>query len=559
MTRPLTLDTVVDALAEQAQKALARQITDVAHPNVGACVSEAFGIAEPASAVSLIAACGFLYLVQRDDFWLERARLGIDYMLRAQHSDGLIDLISCNYDSAPDTGFAVQRLCPLIELGRGTGLAGEQAGRDSRWTDFSTQVEAFVRRAVPGMLTGGFHTPNHRWAISSALAWAAHLCPDLDVDDTVAAYLAEGFDVDQEGAFIERSVGVYDAVCDRSLLLLHTLWQAPGALGAVQANLDLDLHLLHADGTAETGLSRRQDLGTRTVPLGLAAPYLWAAHLLGEARFAAAAQFLWTSATSFGLDDLNWLLYALLRLGEPDGELKVVDALPNRFTRYLPLNGIWRVRDGPFSATLFRGSTRLLTLVYGQAELCGLSASQSYFGVGQFVGDSLEVQGDVTVLRSEGMHRPHRPGYDLPLGRPVPPPSWHEIRLQGDYRPLPPCASELHVRQIDGGLELHYRSLDGVDGVAAQVALDFPPGGVWETGDVCTSTHAGQAVFLKQGYGTMRYGTDAIRVGPGVYSHRTWQMRDVPLASDRVRVLFTFRTPIDYVFTITCDQQIAAL
>ena len=32
-------------------------------------------------------------------------------MFRAQRSGGLLDLITVNYDSGPDTGFTVQQLC----------------------------------------------------------------------------------------------------------------------------------------------------------------------------------------------------------------------------------------------------------------------------------------------------------------------------------------------------------------------------------------------------------------------------------------------------------------
>ncbi len=54
------------------------------------------------------------------------------------------------------------------------------------------KIEQFIRRAVPGMMDGGFHTPNHRWVIAAALSQAARLFPDLDVRRTVDAYLAEG-------------------------------------------------------------------------------------------------------------------------------------------------------------------------------------------------------------------------------------------------------------------------------------------------------------------------------------------------------------------------------
>ena len=54
------------------------------------------------------------------------------------------------------------------------------------------KIEQFIRRAVPGMMDGGFHTPNHRWVIAAALSQAARLFPDLDVRRAVDVYLAEG-------------------------------------------------------------------------------------------------------------------------------------------------------------------------------------------------------------------------------------------------------------------------------------------------------------------------------------------------------------------------------
>jgi hypothetical protein len=117
-------------------------------------------------------------------------------------------------------------------------------------------------------------------------------------------------------------------------------------------------------------------------------------------------------------------------------------------------------------------------------------------------------------------------------------------------RRLPPATSTLTGQEIEGGFRLRYQTLEGLDRVAAQIALDFPPGGIWETADTRTRTVAGQVIFLKQGSGTMRYGSDVIQIEPGAHAHGMWQMRDAETAPDHVRVLLTFLTPVDFTFYI---------
>ena len=550
----LTLANVLPYLERRTDDLANWQIPEPAHPNHGALVSTEFGIPWGHLAGGFITGVAYRFLgalalgdahrIAEARALLRRAILAADAMMNAQRSSGLLDLLSVNYDSSPDTGFTVQQLCTVVELGR--GLA------DPEWTTLLGKIEQFIRRAVPGMMDGGFHTPNHRWVIAAALSQAARLFLDLDVRRTVDAYLAEGVDIDAEGFFIERSVGVYDAVNDRSLLLIAENYGWPAALDAVERNLALDLRLLHADGTAETGLSRRQDYGTREVALGLAPCYLMFHGMCPNPLFSRAAQWLWDAAPT-PPGHLEWLLYPLLKHGDP---MPADAALPDDFAQHFTSNGIHRVRRGPLSVSFFRDATRLLSFTFGAAELTSLKISATYFGgdCGRFIGDRLEVKGGRVVLWSEGRRRPRRPGYELPLGRPVPPERWEEMIPERELRRLPPLFSLLEVEEAaDGrgrGIDLRYRTLDGLDRVAVQIALDFPPGGIWETADTRTKPAAGQALFLKQGYGAMRYGNDVIEIGPGAMAHGMWQMREAEPAPSHVRVLLTFLTPVDCTFTI---------
>ena len=546
--RRLTLDAVLEVLTDYIDAVQHWQITDPDHPGYGGLVHPDYGMPDAIYSGHFVVACACLALGTGDESHLTHAAQAVDFMLRAQRPSGNVDLLSVNYDSAPDTGFAVQQLCAAIELARARKV-GSPA-----WVTLLAKLEQFVRRAVVGMLTGGFHTPNHRWVIASALVQAHALFPDLDVAATVEAYLAETIDVDADGLFIERSVGVYDAVNDRSWLLIAAHRDCPEPLDAVARNLDLDLHFLHADGTAETGLSRRQDYGTREVPLALAHCYLLYNALRPNPAFVQAAQMLWERSPQVGGHAL-WLAYPLLKYGDP---VPADVNLPDDFALHLPLNGIWRTRRGLLSASAFRDTTRLFSLVYGAAELSSVKISQTYFGThtGRFNSDSLDVVDGGVILTSEGLGRPRRPGYELPLGRPVPPEQWSVMVSERDLRQLPPARSMLTIVEADGGFDLHYQTRDGLEGVAAQVAFDFPPGGIWETADTRTRPQAGQVLFLKQGRGTMRYGHDVISIGPGAHAHGMWAMREAEVAPGHVRVLFTFLTPVDVTVQVRVFQGV---
>lgn len=563
MSTQLSLSTLLQMLTTHAATQRAWQVTDPESPDYGAIYQPDWGVADPRTTGKFLTLCGYLALADAlpDDDLLPQANLAADYLLRARRPSGLIDLISVNIDSGPDTGFAVQELCTVLELARTRQVTA--AG----WQELLDKIGIFVREAVPGMVTGGFHTPNHRWVIISALVQAKALFPEVVVQPAIDSYLAETIDIDAEGMFIERSIGVYDAVNDRALLFIYEHLGLQEALDAVNRNLEMDLHMVHADGTAETGISRRQDYGTRYVALGLVPYLLWSHKIRPNADYAQAALALWQAFLAqahVAMNDrsahLDWLTYVLLKHGELED---VAPALPNDFVRHLPLNGIHRVRRGALNATFFRNVTRILTLTNGDAELSSVKFSQTYFGgyIGRFQADTMEITDGRLVLRSAGRANPRRPAYEMPLGRPVPPDQWTATMAERELRWLPHAVTTLTVMEVDNGtrdrgFDLHFQTEQGAEGVAAQIAFDFPAGGIWETADTRLLATAGQTIFLKQGWGTMRYGPDTIRIGPGHLTHGMWQMREAEPAPDHARILLTFFTPIDYVVQIRVRRGI---
>lgn len=549
-----TLNDVAQAMAAALPAVLDWQQMDPQAPNFGAPTNPAWGTDDPSyvTAAPLIAACGMLYL-HGGAGSLDRSTLlahvsgAVEYLLRVQRDSGFIDLKNFLPDSAADTGFVLQPLCALMELARQAKLD------DPAWTKVLQRLEIFIRRAAAGMPAGGFGTPNHRWVVCAAMAQATALFPDLQLAPAIDAILAEGIDIDREGFYMERSVGVYDAVSNRSLLLLADVHPiaTTAAREAVRKNLNLDLHLLHADMTAETSLSHRQDHGKREVPVSQGSCYLHSDLVEPNATFAEAAHTLWRAAEKRTPTTCLWYYYLLSKFGQPAASPPAT--LPHDFSLWLSDNGLWRIRRDALSASVLRGSTSLLSLVWGEAELAAVKICQTYYGTGRFRADAMTVDGRQAVLRFEGNCRANRPGAFLPLGRPIPydlGKFWGEIASQRTLRSQPRCVSTLQINEVPGGFDLHYKTLDGLDRVCTQVTFDFAPGGVWETADTACRPRAGDELFLRQGFGRMIYGADVIEIGPGAAGHRMWQMRDSEPAPHHVRVTIAMVTPIDQVFRI---------
>jgi hypothetical protein len=553
---PLTLAEALGGLGRQVSGYLARQQTLPGRFDTGAVIRADWGTDDPGGTAGLVALSLWLHLVRRkhpdlvsaepnDATLRERSLLALDYLARAQRPSGLTDLRDCNYDSSPDAGFILQAILPPLHLTRKEPPADD-------WTDVVSRLTEFARKMTEGARTGGFHTPNHRWVIAGALQLAEPLFPEIPVGPTIEAYLAEGIDLDDDGFYIERSAGVYDAICAKSLFLLA---ERPGYYfdlkRAVEKNLLANLSLLNPDGTIETGLSRRQDAGTAPLASNLAVPYLLA-HFRANpdhenGLFAGVAQWLW-DRTPPDRRDYYGMSQALLAHGEPTW----IDPQPyTPRVRHFGKNGLWRLQRDSFTVSVFRDQPRLLNFRYGAAYLAGVSIHQSYFGVGQFLAETMEVSEERVRLVSNGTRHPYRPGYEQPLGRPVPPEQWAETKAVREIRRVPPAASELVVEWDEGGLFCRFRTLDGLDRVTTQIAFDFPAGGVWETNDTCFEPVAGQVLFLRDGYGKMRYGNDVIHITPGREKHRMTAMRDAaPPAPGMVRVLMTFETPVDHTFRI---------
>ena len=548
----LRYEELIPPLDAQVEGLLTRQITQEGRLDCGGFVSPLDGLAGSAG-VSAAAALGYAYLLPESRHYgseelVERLCLAAAFGRRNRRPSGCFDLLSTNFDSAPDTGFSVQTLAPVVKAARLDGRKGAAL--------IGAELGELIQTAAPGMVAGGFHTPNHRWVLVSALALAGELFPELEVTEQIEAYLAEGIDINADGEFIERSTAVYNPICDRALRLAATVLNRPELLEPVRQNLELSYHLMHADATVVTSISSRQDRGSRTVPVGLADSYYWMARLEDNGFFAAVADWLVQQGGWGG----TWTLHPFVAHPEWRDDTLVRSPLPINYCRSYAVSGMWRSRRGDESATAVAGLTAPFSLRYGQAELVALKLSSTYFATGQFVGEELAGDENGVQLRHLGRNRmypekEYKGGiYWLPIDQKVDADNWVKVRGQRKTFALPPLEVALEIERVEGGYDLTVKTSGGLDRVPFQVEFTLAPGGELETEGVLIEGKAGNSAFLKAGHAVYRVGEDVISFGPGEMRHRMWRMHNAEAAPECFRVLVALMTPVERKVEIRCGR-----
>ncbi|MBA8795074.1 hypothetical protein FHX74_002702 [Friedmanniella endophytica] len=197
------------------------------------------------------AVCGFVDPRSRfrDDPAAEDAAVRrLPVLAGLQDDDGLFTS-SGNVSSPPDSAFSLND----------AGQVALLLVRRGQLAPVAAALGAVLDRATPALVTGGVHTPNHRWEISAALARIDALRPDPAVRARIEQWLAEGVDIDGDGIYSERSANYAAYVSNPSLLVLADLLDRPRLAELVHRNLHAQADLTDHTGLVETVFSRRQD------------------------------------------------------------------------------------------------------------------------------------------------------------------------------------------------------------------------------------------------------------------------------------------------------------
>ncbi|ROS32653.1 hypothetical protein [Curtobacterium sp. PhB78] len=426
-----------------------------------------------------------------------------------------------NVLSPPDSAFTVNDVCDALEL-----LAPYRASVPAAAV-LADDLDRIVHRATPALLTGGVHTPNHRWEVSAALARIHRLHPAPALVARIEEWLAEGADIDADGLWSERSPNYAAAVSCPSFLVLASVLDRPELLDPVRRSLDATLALLLPDDTVETVQSRRQDQ-SQAFGIGAFAPLLWhlavlddRADLAAVAARAAAAD-MWQPGAVAARAMTDPLLARPLPVGAP------LEPAVHSFADARLVH----VREQDRSVVLFAGSDvpsqghvrsglanspTFLRVFAGSVVLSDVRLSREFFGLGPFRPTSLESLGDgryrLVETVSAGYHQPlpaaaRRTDGAYTLG--------DEGRFSASMSFGARAADTVSLTTtVDVTTTPDAVSLDvtteGAD-VPWSLQLTFRGGGTF-TG-VSTDAATGETV-LADGTGTYRVGDDAVSFGAG--------------------------------------------
>jgi hypothetical protein len=391
-------------------------------------------------------------------------------------------------------------------------------------------------KAGEALVTGGIHTPNHRWVVSAGLARLYALFGDERYVKRIDQWLAEGIYIDSDGQFPERSRN-YAVVVDRSLITIAFILNRPELYEKVEKNLVSTFYFLEENGELITVDSRRQDQNFVLPVLGYYLEYRFIAIQLKNEFLAAVTQKI-EQMEGFDKKVLSQSLVYFLERPLLLGELQVGKELPANYTQYFAFNQTARIKRDKVSATIFAGNDRpvivasgrstnptFFTFRKGDAILDYTRISTSFFNTGYFRAENLVKEGDTFRLheKKEGYYFQPMPANKLnPNGEYKFSESTDKrfwSKMDFDSRPLSniqTLETDIAINEKNGEFTLDI-SIAGTDQIDVVVELCFRNGG--KITDVIPAG-SDDDFFLEEGYATYKSGNDTIKIGPGKMEHQ---------------------------------------
>jgi hypothetical protein len=467
---------------------------------------------------------------------LQRMVLAASGLLNLQHNDGTIDLISTNFHSTPDLGFTIYPLALAYSM----MLKNNQLN----YGEFPALLKKYLLNAGNALSVGGVHTPNHRWVISGALAWINSFFPDPKYKARTDQWLAEKIDIDPDGQYHERSTAVYTPVTNCSLIEMARKMGYENLYDDIRKNLDMTFYYVHSNGEIVTESSNRQDKYRISNMSGYYLAYNYMALRDKDSRYSGMVNYI---ESNVPVQDLSYMLpyflsdsTLLTRLPEPT-------PLPASYHKYFKHSDIARIREGNVDMSVLANNSTFFTYFKGQAALEAVRLSASFFGKGQFQSQKMEKEGDTYILSST-IYGP----YYQPLSKekiPAEGEAWGQVpRTEREQSEVQTLNTKIYITETGGKAKIKVL-VDGPKNLPVTLELGFRMGGTLD--NVNKKQGIDNAWLIKnREFATYIYGSDTIKIGPGISTHKWTQLRGALTKLPTESLYMTNYAPCEFTFTI---------
>ena len=461
--------------------------------------------------------------------------LALISLLKMQHTDGTIDLLSTNFHSTPDTAFVLEDIIPAYHFIK---------ERNHKNTEkLISLLKQFILNAAEALSIGGIHTPNHRWVVCASLTRINELFPNEKYINRINQWLAEHIDLDPDGQYTEKSTNGYSPIVNRSLITMAVGLNKPALLDDVKKNLIMTFYYVHPNGEVVTEASNRQDKGTIGNMHKYYHVYRYMALKFQDGSMASMCRLIEKTSTP---EQLAGFLDIFLEDPSLWQELPPSKPLPTNYSREFPYSGVVRIRRENWDCTLLSNNTSWLTFHKGNAVLQAMRIATSFFGKGQFQTAKIKAIDKNWVLQNS-LEGPYYQPLDADKISPdgdldkMP----RTLRLQSEVQELNYLVK---VTELPTGVEVNF-DISGTDGVPVSLELIFRPGGIFS--GVSPIPNKKDTYLFPSSIGSYTVGNDQITFSPGIILHKGVQLRGALPAMESPTVYLTGITPFKHKITLS--------
>lgn len=535
-------------------KDLQKQIMDPDSPRYGGFEDNHTSIVQAKNSIYSVSYMIPVYCNQdsvyyRSKLIYERIILGLKYVRSTQHENGLFDYVTCNFFSAPDTAFCIDKLIPvykyLLSVKNAEGLTPEEQ-------EIFTRVGEIVHDGAHGMLEGGFHTPNHRWAIASTLTCCGKLFNEPELVAAADQYIREGIDCNEDGEYSEKSAGNYNRVNNDAMIMLAEATGDDSYEQNVIRNLKLMLTYWEPDGSVFTANSTRFDKDLLVYSEEYYMEYLQMGLKYGIEEFLCMANRIFELVEEKNLVSQDCLIFLMLhpnyRTFEFKGTYKRAD-----FRHFSKESGIVRAQQGHFTYTIMSGKSNFFYLNNGRLKL-EMKVAGSFCEHRAFKAEKIEQIGEGEYHLTQTM----RGWYYLPFKeKPATSDWWQMDNASRDKKMGPDMKIDVWVSEKKNGVDVRVKT-SGVEGAPWRIEMAFSGAEFFDCEGAEMPLNGTEVIVVKKGNAEISGGDETFIIGPcfGVH-HFTEGKEDSELKNAGASTVYlTDYTGFDHTITIRDKRSI---